>query len=326
MRRREFITLLGGAATWPLGARAQQAERVRRIGVISGANNLTTQAFIAAFFQGLQQLGWTEGRNLHIDVRSSAGNAAETRRHAAELAALAPDVIFTTGSLAIGPMLEATRTVPIVFALVPDPVGSGYVKSLSRPGGNATGFMLFEYSLCGKWPALLKEIAPHTTRAAVLRDPTVATGIGQFAVIQSVAESVGVEVIPVDLSDAANLERELADFAQSANGGLILTAGALSQLHRDLIITLAARHKQPAVYQERNYAEAGGLISYGPNFLDQFRRAAGYVDRILKGEKPADLPVQAPTKYELVINLKTAKALGLNVPPTVLARADEVIE
>jgi putative ABC transport system substrate-binding protein len=326
LKRREFITLLGGAAAWPLAARAQQAERVRRIGVITGANDLLMQARHAAFLQGLQQLGWMEGRNMHIDARWSAANAAETRRHAAELAALAPDIIFTAGSQAIGPMLEATRTVPIVFAIVPDPVGSGYVKSLSRPGGNATGFMMFEYSLCGKWPALLKEIAPHTTRAAVLRDPAVPSGIGQFAVIQSVAESVGVDVIPVDLSDAAELERELAAFAQSANGGLILTAGALSALHRDLIITLAARHKLPAVYQERNYAEAGGLISYGPNFLDQFRRAAGYVDRILKGEKPADLPVQAPTKYELLINLKTAKALGLELPATVLARADEVIE
>jgi putative ABC transport system substrate-binding protein len=327
LKRREFITLLGGAATWPLAARAQQAERVRRIGVIVGApNDLLRQARHAAFLQALQQLGWTEGRNVHIDARWFSGNPAETRRYVAEFVALAPDVIFTSGSLAIGPMLEATRTVPIVFANVPDPVGSGYVKSLSRPGGNATGFMNFEYSLCGKWPALLKEIAPHTTRAAVLRDPAVVAGIGQFAVIQSVAESVGVDVIPVDLSDSAELERELAAFAQSANGGLILTAGALSVLHRDLIITLAARHKLPAVYQERTYAGAGGLISYGPNFLDQFRRAAGYVDRILKGEKPAELPVQAPTKYELVINLKTAKALGLDVPPTLLARADEVIE
>jgi putative ABC transport system substrate-binding protein len=326
LKRREFITLLGGAATWPLGARAQQAEQVRRIGAIAGANDLLAQARHAAFVQELQQLGWTEGRNVHIDVRLSAGNAAETRRHAAELAELAPDVIFTVGSQAMGPLLQATRTVPIVFAIVPDPVGSGYVKSLSRPGGNATGFMMFEYSLCGKWPALLKEIAPHTTRAAVLRDPAVVAGIGQFAVIQSVAESVGVDVIPVDLSDSAELERELAAFAQSANGGLILTAGALSVLHRDLIITLAARHKLPAVYQERNYAEAGGLISYGPNFLDEYRRAAGYVDRILKGEKPADLPVQAPTRYELVINLRTAKALGLEIPSTVLARADEVVE
>ncbi len=326
MRRREFITLLGGAATWPPGARAQQAERVRRIGVIAGANSPVIQASHAAFFQVLQQLGWTEGRNLRIDTRPAAGDADLYRRYAAELVALAPDVIFTSGSAALGPILEATRTVPIVFAIVPDPVGSGYVKSLSRPGGNATGFMMFEYSLCGKWPALLKEIAPHTTRAAVLRDPAVPAGIGQFAVIQSVAGSVGLDVMPVDLRDAAELERELADFAQSANGGLILTASALSALHRDLIITLAARHKLPAIYQERTYANAGGLISYGPNFLDQYRRAAGYVDRILKGEKPAELPVQAPTRYELVINLRIAKALGLEIPPAVLARADEVIE
>jgi putative tryptophan/tyrosine transport system substrate-binding protein len=326
VRRRAFITLLGSAATWPLGARAQQAERVRRVGVISGANDQLTQARIAAFFRELQQLGWTEGRNVHIDARWSAGNAAEIRRYAAELVALVPDVIFTAGSSSMGPLLEATRTAPIVFAIVPDPVGSGFVKSLSRPGGNATGFMMFEYSLCGKWPALLKEIAPHTTRAAVLRDLAVPAGIGQFAVIQSVAGSVGVEAIPINLGDAAELERELADFAQSGNGGLIITAGALSAVNRDLIVALAARHKLPAVFQERNYVAAGGLVSYGPNFLDQFRRAAGYVDRILKGEKPADLPVQAPTKYELVINLKTSKALSLTIPPSLLARADEVIE
>jgi putative ABC transport system substrate-binding protein len=263
---------------------------------------------------------------LHIDARWSAGNAAEIRRYAAEFVALAPDVIFTAGSSSMGPLLEATRTVPIVFAIVPDPVGSGFVKSLSRPGGNATGFMMFEYSLCGKWPALLKEIAPHTTRAAVLRDPAVPAGIGQFAVIQSVAGSVGVEAIPINLGDTAELERELADFAQSGNGGLIITAGALSAVNRDLIITLAARYKLPAVFQERNYVAAGGLISYGPNFLDQFRRAAGYVDRILRGEKPGDLPVQAPTKYELVINVKTAKALGITIPTLLLARADEVID
>jgi putative tryptophan/tyrosine transport system substrate-binding protein len=292
MRRREFILVLGGvAAAWPLAARAQQGERVRRVGVIATANDQPAQARHAAFFQTLQQLGWMEGRNVHIDARWSAGNAAETLKHVAELVALAPDVIFTSGSAAIRPILEATRKVPIVFAIVPDPVGSGYVKSLSRPGGNATGFMMFEYSLCGKWPALLKEIAPQTTRAAVLRDPTVAAGIGQFAVIQSVAGSVGVDVIPVDLSDAAEIEHELAVFAQSANGGLILTASGRSSLHRDLIITLAARYKLPAVYQERVYADAGGLISYGPSFLDQYRRAAGYVDRVLKGEKPADLPV-----------------------------------
>jgi putative tryptophan/tyrosine transport system substrate-binding protein len=326
MNRREFIALLGGAAVWPLAARAQQGERTRRVGVLWPANDQPAQARHAAFIQGLQQLGWTEGRNVHVDVRWSAGNAAEIRRHAAELVALAPDVIFANGSAGTGPMLQATRTVPIVFAIVPDPVGSGYVKSLSRPGGNATGFMMFEYSLCGKWLELLKEIAPRMTRAAVLRDPAITAGIGQFAVIQSVAGSVGVEVIPINLSDAAELEREIVAFAQSPNGGLILTASALSAVHRDLIITLATRHKLPAVYQERNYADAGGLISYGPNFLDQFRRAAGYVDRILKGEKPADLPVQAPTRYEMVINLKTAKALRIAVPPSLLARADEVIE
>jgi putative tryptophan/tyrosine transport system substrate-binding protein len=256
----------------------------------------------------------------------SAGNAADTRKYAAELAALAPDVILAVGAAGIGPMLQATQTVPIVFAIVPDPVGSGFVHSLSRPGGNATGFMMFEYNLCGKWPELLKEIAPGVTRAAVLRDPAIPAGIGQFAVIQSVAPSVGVDVSPVNLGDPAEIEREVAAFAQFANGGLISTASALSAVHRDLIITLAAQHKLPAVYQERNYITAGGLISYGPNFLEQFRRAAGYVDRILKGEQPADLPVQAPTKYELVINLKTAKALGLAVPPSVRARADEVIE
>jgi putative ABC transport system substrate-binding protein len=326
IRRRELIATLAGAAAWPIAARAQQPERMRRVGVISPANDQPTQARYAAFIQELQQLGWTEGRNLRIDARWSAGNAAEIRRHAAELVALAPDVIFATGSSGMGPMLEATRTVPIVFAVVPDPVGSGYVKSLSRPGGNATGFMMFEYSLCGKWLELLKEIAPRMTRAAVLRDPWTTAGIGQFAVIQSVAGSVGVEVIPVNLSDDAELERELVAFAQPANGGLIGTAGAWSAVHRDLIITLAARHKLPAVYQQRDYVAAGGLISYGADFLDQYLRAAGYVDRILKGEKPADLAVQFPTKYMLVINLNTAKALGLTVPDKLLALADEVIE
>jgi putative ABC transport system substrate-binding protein len=299
MRRREFITLLGGvAAAWPLAARAQQGERVRRIGVLSPAADPEARARHAAFLQALQQLGWTDGRNVHIDARWSAGNAANTRKYASELAALAPDVILTFGSAGAGPMLQATRTVPIVFAIVPDPVGSGFVNSLSRPGGNATGFMMFEYSLCGKWVELLKEIAPRVTRAAVLRDPAITAGI----------------------------ESAVSDFARFANGGLISTASALSSLHRDLIIKLAAQHKLPAVYQERSYVAGGGLTSYGPNFFDQYRRAAGYVDRILKGEKPGDLPVQAPTKYELVINLKTAKTLGLTVPPTLLARADEVIE
>jgi putative ABC transport system substrate-binding protein len=324
MRRRAFIAGLSSAAVWPLVARAQ-SERMRRVGAILPANDQPNQARYAAFIQELQQLGWIEGRNVRIDARWSAGDAAEMRRHVAELVALAPDVIFAVGS-AMGPMLEATRTVPIVFALVPDPVGSGYVKSLSRPGGNATGFMMFEYSLCGKWPELLKEIAPGVTRAAVLRDPSITAGIGQFAVIQSVAGSVGVEVIPINLSDDAELERELVAFAQPANGGLIGTASPWSAVHRDLIITLAARHKLPAVYQQRDYVAAGGLISYGANFFDQYRRAAGYVDRILKGEKASDLPVQAPNKYELVINLKTAKALGLDVPHSLLARADEVIE
>ena len=265
---------------------------------------------------------------MHIETRfSAAGDAADARKNAAELAALAPDVILSVGSSGLPAVLQTTRTVPIVFVLVPDPVGSGFVHSLSQPGGNATGFMTYEYNLCGKWPELLKEIAPGVTRAAVLRDPAITTGIGQFAVIQSVAPSVGVEVIPINLSeDPAELEREVAAFAQTANGGLIMTAGVLSATHRDLIVTLAAQHKLPAVYQERNYVAAGGLISYGPNFVEQFRRAASYVDRILKGERPADLPVQAPTKYELVINLKTAKELGLAVPPSVRARADEVIE
>jgi putative ABC transport system substrate-binding protein len=329
MKRREFLAALGGAAVaWPLAARAQQGERVRRVGVLTGgaADDRVAQAFIAAFLQGLQQLGWTDGRNVHIDTRWAAGSTAEMRKYAGELATLAPDVILAVGSSCLDPLLQATRTVPIVFTIVADPVGSGFVDSLSRPGGNATGFMQFEYSLCGKWLELLKEIAPGVTRAAVLRDAADPSGIGQFAVIQSVAPAVGVDVSPVNMGNAAEIERAVAAFAGSANGGLIVPTSALAVLRRDLIITLAAQHKLPAVYYERYYADAGGLISYGPNFLDEFRRAAGYVDRILKGEKPADLPVQAPTKYELVLNLKTAKALGLTIPPTVLARADEVIE
>jgi putative ABC transport system substrate-binding protein len=328
MRRREFITLLGGAVAWPVEARAQQPERVRRIGVLSGlaANYPDAQALTAAFLQGLQQLGWTDSRNVQIEYRWGAGNADNIRKYATELAALAPDVIFVTGSASMGAMLQATRTVPIVFAIVPDPVGSGFVNSLSRPGGNATGFMQFEYSLSAKWVELLKEIAPGVTRAAVFWDPAITAGIGQFAIIQSVAPSVGMEVSPVNIRDAAETERAVAAFARQPNGGLIVTASALAQVHRDLIVTLAARHKLPAVYFQRILVTRGGLISYGVDVVDQTRRAAGYVDRILKGEKPADLPVQAPTKYELVINLKTAKALGLTVPPSVLARADEVIE
>ncbi len=327
MRRREFITFAGSAAAWPFAAYAQQSEQMCHVGVLFGiaAGDRNAQAENAAFVQGLQQLGWTEGRNVRIDRRWAGGNAAALRKYAAELVALAPDVILSVGSASAGPLLEATRTVPIVFAILPDPVGAGYVESLARPGGNATGFMMFEYSLCGKWLELLKEIAPGVTRAAILRDSAIAAGIGQFAVIQSVAPTLGVEVTPVSVHDAAEIERAVTAFALSVNGGLILTASPLSGVHRDLIVMLAAGFKLPAVYGERSYVAAGGLISYGPNFLDQCRRAAGYVDRILKGEKPADLPVQAPTKYDLVINLKTAKALGLTFPQSILARADEVI-
>jgi putative ABC transport system substrate-binding protein len=330
MRRREFITLLGGAAAaWPLAARAQQADRVRRIGALIGApsaDNPDAQANIRAFLQVLQQLGWTDGGNVRIDIRWGAGNADDIRKYAAELAALAPDVIFASGTASVGPMLQATRTVPIVFANVADPVGAGFVDSLARPGGNASGFIQFEYSLSGKWLELLKQIAPGVTRAAVLRDPAITSGIGQFAVIQSVAPSVGVEVSAINVRDAGEIERAVTAFARSSNGGLIVTASALAVLHRQLIIALAARHKLPAVYYRRYFVTSGGLISYGYDVVEQFRGAAGYVDRILKGATPADLPVQAPTKYELVINLKTANALGLDVPATVLARADEVIE
>jgi putative tryptophan/tyrosine transport system substrate-binding protein len=326
MRRREFITLLGGAAAWPLAVSAQ--ERVRRVGVLMAlaAESPSAQADLAAFLQGLRQLGWTEGRNLQIDIRWGAGNVDNIRKGVTELAAFAPDVIYAAGGSSVGPLLQATRAVPIVFAMVPDPVGSGFVASLARPGGNATGFMQFEYSLTGKWVELLKQVAPGVTRAAVLWDPTIPAGIGQFAVIQSVAPSLGVEVSPVNVRDRAEIEQAVAAFARSPNGGLIMTSSPLANVQRELIIALAARHKLPAVFAARGHVASGGLISYGPNATDQYRRAASYGDRILKGEKPADLPVQAPTKYELVINLKTAKALGLVVPPTLLARADEVIE
>jgi len=330
MKRREFITLLGGAAaTWPLAARAQQRERMPRIGVFpsgSGADDPELPDRIAAFLQGLHQLGWTDGRNMRIDIREGAGNPDTIRKYTAELVALAPDVIFTTGVTCVASLLQATRTVPIVFALVQDPVGSGFVDSLARPGGNATGFMQFEYSLSGKWLELLKQIAPGVRRAAVLRDPANVSGIGQFAVIQSVAQLVGVEISAINLRDAGEIDRAVTAFARSADGGLILTSGALAAVHRELIIKLAARYKLPAVYPRRYYVTRGGLVSHGVDFVDQYRRAAGYVDRILRGEKPADLPVHAPTKYELVINLKTSEALGLDVPPTLLARADEVIE
>jgi putative tryptophan/tyrosine transport system substrate-binding protein len=328
MQRREFITLLGGAAAaWPLAGRAQQSER--RIGVLMAAaeDDPEYQARIGAFQQGLAQLGWTHGRNARIDIRWATTNAEEIRRHTVELVALAPDVILAaTGTTTVAPLLQATRTVPIVFVVVIDPVGAGFVATLARPGGNATGFLMFEYGLSAKWLELLKEIAPGVTRVAVLRDPTIASGIGQFGAIQTAAPSLRMEASPVNVRDAGDIERDLTAFARSANGGVIVTAAPEATHHRDLILKLAARHRLPAVYASRYFVTEGGLISYGPDILDQYRRAAGYVDRILKGEKPADLPVQAPTKYELVINLKTAKALGLDLPPTLLARADEVIE
>jgi ABC-type uncharacterized transport system substrate-binding protein len=329
IRRREFIFTLGGAAAaWPLAARAQQPERVRRIGVLM---NLATddaegQARIAAFLQALQQLGWTDGGNVRIDYRWAAGNTGRFQRYAEELLALAPDVILASASPSVQALQRATRTVPIVFAQVSDPVASGFVQSLARPGGNTTGFIQFEFGLSGKWLELLKEVAPDVTRAAVLRDPDVGTGTTQFAVIQAMAPLLRVEVNPVNVRDPSEIRRAVEAFARSPNGGLVVTAIALAVRHRDLITMLAARHRLPAVYPFRHFVISGGLISYGHEPSDQYRRAAGYVDRILKGEKPADLPVQAPTKYDLVINLKTAKALGLDMPPTVLARADEVIE
>jgi putative ABC transport system substrate-binding protein len=330
MRRREFIGgILGSAATWPLAARAQQGEQMRRIGVLTSgaaADDPDGQVRSAAFVQGLQQLGWTDGRNIRIDYRWGAGDADNMRKYAAELVALAPDVILASGTASVAPLLQATRTVPIVFVQVTDPVGAGFVDSLAHPGGNATGFLLFEYAISAKWLELLKEIAPRVSRAGVIRDPAQTAGTGQFGVIQSVAPSLGMDVSAINLRDAPEIERGIAAFARSANGGLILTSSALSVVHRDLIVTLAARHKLPAVYYRRQFVTGGGLISYGPDVAEQNRRAAGYVDRILKGEKPADLPVQAPTKYELLVNLKTAKALGLTVPASLLARADEVIE
>ncbi len=329
MKRREFITILGGAAVaWPFAARAQQGGRMRRIGVLMSlaADDPEAIARMAAFVQGLQALGWTDGRNVRIDYRRTAGVAERIRKHAAELVALAPDVILASGGQVMAPLLQATRTVPIVFTQTPDPVGAGFVASLARPGGNATGFTQFEYGISAKWLELLKEIAPRVTRAAVLRDPTIPEGIGQFAIIQAAAPSFGVELRPVDVRDAGEIERALAAFAPVSNGGLIVPASGLANVHRELIIALAARHRLPAVYPFRFYVTGGGLISYGPDSVDPHRRAAGYVDRILRGEKPADLPVQAPTKFELAINLKTAKALGLEIPPTLLARADDVIE
>jgi putative tryptophan/tyrosine transport system substrate-binding protein len=329
LRRRRFISLLGGAAVaWPLAARAQQPDLVRRIGVLmnTAADDPVGQTRIAAFLQGLQQLGWSVGRNVQIDTRWSVGDPDRIRRYAAELAALAPDVILATGSATVGPLQRATRSLPIVFVTTIDPVGGGFVESLARPGTNATGFTAFEYGMSAKWLELLKQIAPRVTRVGVIRDPEIAAGAGQFGAIQSVAPSFGVELRPIGVRDAGEIESAIMAFARSANGGLIVTPSSLTLVHRAAIIALAAKHRLPAVYSNRHFVAAGGLICYGPDLVDQYRQAATYIDRIFKGEKPADLPVQAPTKYELAINLKTAKALGLDVPPTLLARTDEVIE
>ena len=328
LNRLEFITLLGGAAAWPLAARAQQGERRRRVGALMSvaAEDPEGQARLAAFLQGLQEFGWAVGRNLHIDVRWTGGRADDIRKYAKELAGLTPEVILASGGSVVGPLLQVTPTVPVVFTQTPDPVAAGFVDSLARPGRNATGFTQVEYGAGAKWLELLKEIAPQVTRAAVLRDPAIPEGIGQFAVIQSAAPSLRVEVSPIDIRDAGEAERALAIFARSKNAGLIVTSSGLANVHRTLIIELAARFGLPAVYPNRVFVSSGGLTSYGADSIDPHRLAAGYVDRILKGEKPGDLPVQAPTKYELVINLKAAQALGLDVPPTLLARADEVIE
>jgi putative ABC transport system substrate-binding protein len=327
MQRRQFIALLGGAATWPLVALAQQDQRVRRIGVLSALaeDDPESVARRPAFEQALKALNWTNGNNLRVDYRWAASDPERIRKLVAEIIALEPDVILLSGTSVVPPMMQATRTIPIVFVQVIDPVGSGFVKSLARPGGNITGFTPFEYSLAGKWVELLKQIAPYVTRAAVIRDPTRGYGIGQFAVVQAVAPSLGMELSPINAPDVSEIESAIAEFARSPNGGLVVALGGTA-IHRDLIIALAAKHRLPAVYPHRYFATGGGLISYGPDTIDQYRRAAVYIDRIFKGEKPADLPVQHPTKYDLVINLSTAKTLGLTVPPALLARADEVIE
>ena len=328
MRRREFITLLGGATTWPLAARAQQPERMRRIGVLDtlAADDPEASVRHGAFMQGLQEMGWAIGRNLRIDTRWAAGDTRRIRSLAAEMVGLGPDVIFTAGFSTIRPLLDATRTLPIVFANVVDPVGAGFVASLARPGGNVTGFASYEFGFPIKWLELLKQIAPGVTRAAVLRDPAITAGIGQFAAIQGVAPSFGVELTPIDVRDADEFQRAVAAFVRGPTDGLIVLGGPAANAQRELIATMAARHRVPAVYAARYFITAGGLISYGPDFVDQYRQAAGYIDRILKGEKPANLPVQAPNKYELVINLKTATAIGIEFPTSVIARADEVIE
>jgi len=325
VRRRDLIKVIAGSAiAWPLAARAKPERHIVML-ISTDAEDPDTQARVTALLQGLQQLGWTDGRNIRISTRWSASNPDRIRKYVAELSGLAPDITVAPGAATLGPLLQATRTIPIVFVTVPDPVGSGFVESLARPGGNATGFTQFEYSISAKWLELLKQIAPGVTRVAVLRDAAMPDGIGQFAVIQSVAPSMRMEVSSVNIRDATEIERAVTTFARFSNGGLVVTSSAFA-IHRDLIITLAARHRLPAIYYRRVFVTSGGLISYGPDFIDQFRNAAGYIDRILKGEKPADLPVQVPTKYELAINLKTAKTLGLAVPPSLLAQADEVIE
>jgi putative tryptophan/tyrosine transport system substrate-binding protein len=328
VRRREFIAGLGGAAAWPLIARAQQPEAMRRIGILVslGADDRQGQTRHAAFVQRLRELGWTEAKNVHIETRWTAGNAIDMHKYAVELVSFAPNVILAAGGSTVVPLMQATNTIPIVFTGVSDPVGGGLVASLARPGGNVTGFTAFEYSMSAKWLELLKEVAPAVKRVAVLRDASIPQGIGQFGAVQSLGPSLGVEVSPLNVRDAVEIERDITAFARGSNGGLIITGSGLAIVHRELIITLAARYKLPAIYFERFFVAGGGLISYGPDLLDQYRRAADYVDRILKAEKPADLPVEAPTKYEMAINLNAAKALGLDVPHSLLSRADEVIE
>jgi len=328
MRRRVLLGALGGVAAWPFAARAQQPDQVRHIGLLisQAADDPEGQARMAAFQQGLQQLGWTEGRNLRVDTRWGGGGVDRIRKDAAELVALAPDVILASGGQVVAPLLEATRTVPIVFTQTPDPVGAGFVASLARPGGNVTGFTIFEFGMSGKWLELLKQVAPGVTRAAVLLDPSNPAGTGQWGAIQAVAPSFGVELKPVDVRTVGGIEHAVTEFARGTNGGLIVTSNGFAILHRDPILALAARHRLPAVYPFHFYAKSGGLSSYGPDSIEPHRLAAAYVDRILKGAKPADLPVQAPTKYVLAINLKTARALDLTVPTALLARADEVIE
>ena len=330
MRRRDFISLVSNAVAWPIVAKAQQTERVRRIGVIFGAgidvDDVDLRNRLGSFEQGLKEAGWIDGQNIRIELRAGAGDADRIRDYATELVAFAPDLILVSGAAAAAPVLKATHSVPVVFLGIVDPVGAGFVNSLARPGGNATGFVSFEYGLSAKWLELLKEIEPKVTRVAVIRDPDISAGTGQFAAIQTAAPSLRMEIVAVSPRQEGEMERAIADFARSPNGGLITTSSALSVIHRDLIVGLAAKYKLPAVYHRRLFPVSGGLVSYGPDINDLARRAAGYADRILKGERPADLPVQAPTKYELVLNLKTAKALGLTVSPSMLARADEAIE